>query len=117
MAKQNNPAAVAPGRAAPGAGVRALNVSLTPQQRSARARRAALRRWAKKKRRKEQAPRMAISPRMLALIQKIEAADAEHLASLRESARRDAEAKVRAKKRAATRAAEARSVVKKRKAS
>ena len=48
---------------------------------------------------------MAISPKMLALIQKIEAADAEHFASLRESARRDAEARVRAKKRAASRAA------------
>ena len=50
-------------------------------------------------------PSMAVSPKMLALIQKIEAADAEHFASLRESARRDAEAKVRAKKRAASRAA------------
>jgi len=48
---------------------------------------------------------MAISPKMLALIQKIEAADAEHLASLRASAKRDAEVKARAKKRAASRAA------------
>ncbi len=60
---------------------------------------------------------MAVSPRMLALIQKIEAADAQHFADLRESAKRDAAAKVQAKKRAASRAAEARSVTKKRKAS
>jgi len=50
---------------------------------------------------------MAISSRMMALIQKIEAADAKHFAGLRESA----------KKRAAARSAEARSVAKKRKAS
>ena len=60
---------------------------------------------------------MAISPKMMALIRKIEAADAEHFASLRASARRDAEAKLRAKKRAASRAVEARAVAKKRKAS
>jgi hypothetical protein len=35
---------------------------------------------------------MAISPRMLALIQKVEAADAKHFAGLRESARQEAEA-------------------------
>lgn len=40
---------------------------------------------------------MAISRRMLALIQKIEAADAEHLARLRERAKRDAEARELAK--------------------
>jgi hypothetical protein len=62
-------------------------------------------------------PSMAISPKMMALIRKIEAADAQHFASLRESARRDAEAKLRAKKRAASRAVEARAVAKKRKAS
>jgi hypothetical protein len=56
---------------------------------------------------------MAISPKMLALIQKIEAADAEHFASLRKSARRDAEAKVRAKRRAASRSVQARLVAKK----
>jgi hypothetical protein len=38
---------------------------------------------------------------MMALIQKIEAADAKHFAGLRESAKRDAAAKARAKKRAA----------------
>jgi hypothetical protein len=60
---------------------------------------------------------MAISSRMMALIQKIEAADAKHFAGLRESAKRDAAAKVSAKKRAAARSAEVRSVAKKRKAS
>lgn len=45
------------------------------------------------------APAMALSARMLALIQKIEAADAEHFAGLRESAKQDAET---AKKKWAT---------------
>ena len=35
---------------------------------------------------------MALSPKMLALVQKIEAADAKHFAGLRESARQEAEA-------------------------
>ncbi|HTG12728.1 MAG TPA: hypothetical protein VK746_18185 [Candidatus Eisenbacteria bacterium] len=60
---------------------------------------------------------MAVSPRMLALIQKIEAADAKHFARLRESAKQDKEAKALAKTKAAARSAEARSVAKKRKAS
>jgi hypothetical protein len=60
---------------------------------------------------------MAISPKMLALIQKIEAADAEHFARLRKSAKQEKEAKALAKRRAASRATEARSVIKKRKAS
>jgi hypothetical protein len=34
---------------------------------------------------------MALSPKMLALVQKLEAADAKHFAGLRESARQDAE--------------------------
>ncbi|MGH2385800.1 MAG: hypothetical protein ACRDGB_12230 [Candidatus Limnocylindria bacterium] len=50
---------------------------------------------------------MAISPKMLAVLQKVDAARAELLAGLRESAKQDAEEKVRAKKRAATRAAAA----------
>ena len=60
---------------------------------------------------------MAISPRMTAIIQKIEAADAKHFAGLRESAKRDKEAKTLAKTTAAVRSAEARMVAKKRKAS
>jgi len=60
---------------------------------------------------------MAISRRMLALIQKIEAADAEHFARLRKSAKQDKEAKALAKMRAAARSVEARSAVQKRKAS
>jgi hypothetical protein len=35
---------------------------------------------------------MALSPRMLALVQKLDAADAKHFAGLRESARQEAEA-------------------------
>ena len=50
---------------------------------------------------------MAISPRMLAVIQKIEAADAEHFARLRKSAKQDKETKALAKTRAAVRSAEA----------
>lgn len=60
---------------------------------------------------------MAVSRKMLALIQKIEAADAEHFARLRKSAKQDKEAKALAKTRAALRSAEARAIVKKRKAS
>lgn len=60
---------------------------------------------------------MAISSKMLAVIQKIEAADAKHFADLRESAKRDAAAKASAKKRAAARSADARSAIKKRKGS
>jgi hypothetical protein len=60
---------------------------------------------------------MAVSPRMLALIQKIEAADAAHFARLRKSAKQDKEAKALAKTQAAARSAEARTVAKKRKAS
>jgi hypothetical protein len=60
---------------------------------------------------------MAVSPKMLALIQKIEAADAKHFARLRASAKQDKEAKALAKTQAAVRSAEARSVAKKRKAS
>lgn len=60
---------------------------------------------------------MAVSPRMLALIQKIEAADAEHFARLRKSAKQDREIKALAKTRAAVRSAEARTVAKKRRAS
>lgn len=41
---------------------------------------------------------MAVSPRMLALIQKIEAADEQHFARLRERGKQQAEAKERAKK-------------------
>jgi len=48
---------------------------------------------------------MAVSPKMLALIQKIEAADLVHLARLRQSAKQDKEAKARAKARAAGRGA------------
>ena len=52
---------------------------------------------------------MAPSPRILALIQKIEAADAEHFARLRESAKKqaDARAKTLEKKRANLRVARA----------
>lgn len=60
---------------------------------------------------------MALSARMLALIQKIEAADAKHFADLRESAKRDAIAKVNAKKRAAAYSDKVRSAIKRRKAS
>jgi hypothetical protein len=60
---------------------------------------------------------MAISRRMLALIQKIEVADAEHFVRLRKSAKQDKEAKALAKTRAAARSVEARSAVQKRKAS
>jgi hypothetical protein len=38
---------------------------------------------------------MALSPKMLALIQKIEAADAAHLAGLREDAKKETEARAR----------------------
>lgn len=38
---------------------------------------------------------MAYSPRILALIQKIDAADAEHFARLRESAKKDATARAK----------------------
>jgi uncharacterized protein YdcH (DUF465 family) len=54
---------------------------------------------------------------MLALIQKIEAADAEHFARLRKSAKQDREIKALAKTRAAVRSAEARTMAKKRSAS
>jgi hypothetical protein len=54
---------------------------------------------------------------MLALIQKIEAADAAHFARLRKSAKQDKEAKTLAKTRATARSAEARMVAKKREAS
>jgi hypothetical protein len=54
---------------------------------------------------------------MLALIQKIETADAAHMARLRKSAKRDKEAKALAKTQAAARSAEARTGAKKRKAS
>jgi hypothetical protein len=60
---------------------------------------------------------MALSPRMLAVIQKIEAADVEHFARLRKSAELDKQAKAKAKTRAAIRSAEARTVAKTRKAS
>ena len=52
---------------------------------------------------------MAPSPRILALIQKIEAADAEHFARLRERAKKqaDARAKTLEKKRANLRVARA----------
>ncbi|HKW91546.1 MAG TPA: hypothetical protein VJX92_06570 [Methylomirabilota bacterium] len=52
---------------------------------------------------------MALSARMLALIQKIEAADAEHFAGLRERARKEADARAKAleKKRANLRVARA----------
>jgi dihydroxyacetone kinase len=60
---------------------------------------------------------MSISAKMLALIQKIEAADAEHFARLRKSAKQDKEAKALAKVRATARSAESRTVAKKRKAS
>jgi hypothetical protein len=55
---------------------------------------------------------MAISPRMLALIQKIEAADAAHFARLRKSAQQDKAAKALAKTRAAVRSADARAAQK-----
>ena len=38
---------------------------------------------------------MALSPKMLALIQKLEAADATHLAGLREDAKKEREARAR----------------------
>ena len=60
---------------------------------------------------------MAISPRMLALIQKIEAADAAHFARLRKSAKQDKEAKAQAKTRAAVRSAEGRTLANQRKGS
>ena len=60
---------------------------------------------------------MALSPKMLALIQKIEAADADHFARLRKSAKQDNEAKTLAKTKAAARSAEARVVAKNRRAS
>lgn len=60
---------------------------------------------------------MAISARMRAVIQKIEAADAEHFARLRKSAQQDKEAKALAKTRDAARSASARAVPKSRKAS
>ena len=52
---------------------------------------------------------MALSARMLALIQRIEAADAEHFAQLRESAKKEADARAKAleKKRANLRVARA----------
>lgn len=52
---------------------------------------------------------MALSARILALIQKIEAADAAHFARLRESAKRDTEARAKTleKKRANLRVARA----------
>jgi hypothetical protein len=48
---------------------------------------------------------MAISPRMLAVLQKVDAARAEFLAGLGESAKAEARAKAHAKKQAAIRAA------------
>jgi hypothetical protein len=60
---------------------------------------------------------MAISPKMLALIRKLDAADAEHFARLRKSAKQDKAAKALAKTRTAVRSAEARTVAKNRKAS
>lgn len=60
---------------------------------------------------------MALSPRMLALLRKIEAADADHFARLRKSAKRDREAKALAKTHAAVRSAEARLVAKNQRAS
>jgi len=50
---------------------------------------------------------MAISPRMLAVVQKVDAARAEFLAGLGESAKQEARAKALAKKQAASRAAAA----------
>lgn len=41
---------------------------------------------------------MALSAKMLAVLQKIEAADAKHFAGLRESARQEAEVRVQKKK-------------------
>jgi len=53
MGKRKNPHAVALGRkgglAAAGAGARMMHAALIPEERSARARRAALKRWAKKR--------------------------------------------------------------------
>jgi len=46
---------------------------------------------------------MAISPKMLAVIQKVEAARLAHLAKLRERGKQEADAKARAKKQAADR--------------
>ncbi|MFI5325758.1 MAG: hypothetical protein ACHQ7H_05950 [Candidatus Rokuibacteriota bacterium] len=54
---------------------------------------------------------------MLALIQKIEAADAAHFARLRKSAKQEKEAKAEAKARAGVRSAEARTLANQRKAS
>jgi hypothetical protein len=54
---------------------------------------------------------------MLALIQKLEAADAAHFARLRKSAKQDKLAKALAKTRAAVRSAGAHSVAKKKTAS
>ena len=44
---------------------------------------------------------MALSPKMLAVLQKIEAADAKHFAGLRESARQEAATRKRATSRQA----------------
>jgi hypothetical protein len=54
---------------------------------------------------------------MLALMKKIDAADAEHFARLRKRAKQDKEAKALAKTRATARSAEARMIAKQRKAS
>jgi hypothetical protein len=54
---------------------------------------------------------MALSPKMLALIQKIEAVDAAHFAGLRESGKQDKQAKADEKTRAAARSAGAKKAV------
>ena len=59
---------------------------------------------------------MALSPKMLAILHKVDAAREELLTGLRESAKRDTEAKTLARMRA-TSASQARSVAKQREAS
>lgn len=53
------------------------------------------------------------SPKMMALFQKLDAADAKHLAGLRESAKQDKQAKAEEKRRNAAHAVERRSEAKK----
>lgn len=58
---------------------------------------------------------MARSPKMLALFQKLDAADAKHFDNLRESAKRDKQAKVDSKLRLAVRSAQAKKAIAQRK--
>jgi len=84
------------GVAAAGSGCKPIRRN--PDQPRDLARRAASARWAKNKRWKDYT-HMALSPKMLAVIQKVDAAEAEYFAGLKASAERDAE-HVRAQKAA-----------------